>query len=68
MAPGERVGAPMASGDVLAAGVVTRNANVGSGEGEGVPEADGEGDNVPLGDVEELGVGLGVGDEIIFSH
>jgi hypothetical protein len=44
------------------------NANVGDGRVDGVPDALGEGDAVALGGEEGLGVGLGVGDGMIFSQ
>jgi hypothetical protein len=51
---------------VVAAGLVTGNANVGDGKAEPAGDAV---DGVPLGDGEELGVGLGVGEgEMIFSQ
>jgi hypothetical protein len=40
---GERVGATVALGDGVSAGVETGNANVGAGDGDGVPDAVGEG-------------------------
>ena len=52
----------------VAAGLETRNANVGDGKADGVPDALGEGDAVALGDEEGLAVGLVVGDGTIFSQ
>ena len=49
-------------GEAVSTGVETRNAKVGDGDGEGVPDA------VDEGDGEGLGVGLGVGEGIIFSQ
>ena len=52
----------------VAAGVEMGNANVGDEKAEGVLDALGEGEAVALGNEEGLGVGLGVGDEMIFSQ
>jgi hypothetical protein len=55
-------------GEAVSAGLETRNANVGAGEAEGVPDGVDEGDGVPVEDGEEVGVGLGVGEGIMFSQ
>jgi len=66
VATGELVGVSVEPIGVLAAGLVTGNANVGDGKADPVGDAV---DGVPLGDDEGLGVGLGVGDGgIIFSQ
>ena len=48
--------------DSVAAGLETRNAKVGDGDGEGVPDA------VEEGDDDGLCVGLEVGEGIMFSQ
>jgi hypothetical protein len=64
---GELVGATVElPAGVVAAGLVTGNANAGDGKAEPAGDAV---DGVPLGDGEELGVGLGVGEDgMIFSQ
>ena len=57
-AAGERVGATVVPGEAVSTGVETRNANVGAGDRDGVPDAVDEGD----------GEGLGVGEGIMFSQ
>ena len=52
---------------VVADGVATGNANVGDGEADGASAAE-EGDSVAVGDDDWLGVGLGVGEGMIFSQ
>ena len=58
-AAGELAGARVERADAIAAGLEAGNANVGAGEGDGVPP-----DAVDEGD----GEGLGVGEGIIFSQ
>ncbi len=56
---GEVAGAGVEPADAVAAGLETRNANVGDGDGDCVPDTvEGEG----------LGVRLGMGDGIMFSQ
>ena len=55
---GELEGAGVEPADTVAAGLETGNANVGDGNGEGVPDAVDEAD----------GEGLGVGEGIMFSQ
>ena len=68
VAAGELVDACVELAGAVAAGLEMGNANVGDGKTDGVPAALGEGDAVALGDEEGLGVGLGVGDGMIFSQ
>ena len=56
------MGAGVEPADAVAAGLETRNAKIGVGDGEGVPDA------VDEGDGEGLGVGLGLGEGIMFSQ
>jgi len=66
LAAGELVAVPGEPAGVVAAGLVTGNANVGDGKAEPAGDAV---DGVPLGDGEGLGVGLGVGEgRMIFSQ
>jgi hypothetical protein len=66
VAAGELVGVSVEPARVVAAGLVTGNANVGDGKADPVGDA---ADGVPLGDGEGLGVGLGLGDGgMIFSQ
>jgi len=66
LAAGELVAVPGEPAGVVAAGLVTGNANVGDGKAEPAGDAV---DGVPLGDGEGLGVGLGVGEGgMIFSQ
>jgi hypothetical protein len=66
VAAGELVGVPVELAGVVAAGLVTGNANVGDGKAD--PAGDGV-DGVPLGDGEGLDVELGVGEGgMIFSQ
>jgi hypothetical protein len=63
---GELVAVPGEPAGVVAAGLVTGNANVGDGKAEPAGDAV---DGVPLGDGEGLDVGLGVGEGgMIFSQ
>ena len=59
VAAGELVGVSVEPAGVVAAGLVTGNANVGDGKADPAGDAV---DGVPLGDGEGLGVGLGVGE------
>ena len=66
LAAGELVAVPGEPAGVVAAGLVTGNANVGDGKAEPAGDAV---DGVPLGDGEGLGVELGVGEgAMIFSQ
>jgi hypothetical protein len=66
VAAGELVGVSVEPAGVVAAGLVTGNANVGDGKADPVGDA---ANGVPLGDGEGLGVGLGLGDGgMIFSQ
>jgi len=66
IAAGELVGIAVEPAGVVAAGLVTGNANVGDGKAD--PGGDAV-DGVPLGDGEGLDVGLGVGEGgMIFSQ
>ena len=64
VAVGEAFGVNVEFAGVPAEGLETRNANVGAGEGDGVPDAVDEGDGEGL----EVGVGVGVGEGIMFSQ
>jgi hypothetical protein len=68
VALGELVDAWVELAGTVAAGLEMGNANAGDGKADVVPDALGEGDAVALGDEEGLGVGLGVGDGMIFSQ
>jgi hypothetical protein len=59
VAAGELVGATVEFAAAVPAGLETGNANVGSGEKDGVTDAVDKGDGVTLGDDEGLGVGEG---------
>ncbi len=59
---GEVAGAGVEPADAVAAGLETRNANVGDGDGDCVPDA------VDKADGAGLGVRLGMGDGIMFSQ
>jgi hypothetical protein len=56
---GELVAVPVKPAGVVAAGLVTGNANVGDGKADPAGDAV---EGVPLGDGEGLRVGLGVGE------
>ncbi|MFL6552965.1 MAG: hypothetical protein ACJ8LV_06330 [Chthoniobacterales bacterium] len=59
---GALVGVRVEPADAVAAGLETRNAEVGDGNADGVPDAVDEGEGVGLR------VGLGVGEGIVFSQ